>query len=131
MMMLTMTMLFKIGAVRRLCDYVMRGFVFAGISRSTTTVFYLHRSKQIYLVGGCRRSVFGEGVKRAFRTRWAGRGGRARGSTGETQPRLLGTGKWGFSRQLDFAGALSEPLGDALRMGLCQETTISSSVVRV
>ncbi|KAI8555017.1 hypothetical protein RHMOL_Rhmol05G0141400 [Rhododendron molle] len=56
----------------------------------------------------------GRGLKRAFRSRWVGRGGRARGLTGEAQPRLLGTEKWTFSRQLDLAGAPSEFAGDAL-----------------
>ncbi|KAI8558614.1 hypothetical protein RHMOL_Rhmol04G0109600 [Rhododendron molle] len=65
-------------------------------------------------------------MKRAFRTHWAGRGGRARGSTGETQPRLLRTEKWGFSCQLYLTGALSEPPGDALRnLSLSTKTNIT------
>ncbi|KAG5546515.1 hypothetical protein RHGRI_018632 [Rhododendron griersonianum] len=88
----------------------MRGFVFAGISRSTATVFTFV---------GASRSDLSEAVAYLFSGRGAEASlpyslGWARGSTGETQPRLLRTEKWRFSRQLYLVGALSEPPGDAL-----------------
>ncbi|KAF7128127.1 hypothetical protein RHSIM_Rhsim11G0143700 [Rhododendron simsii] len=88
MMMLTMATLFKIEAVCRLCDCDMRDFAFAGISRSTATVF---------IFAGASRSNLLEAVANLFPGSFVlaglGRGGLARGLIGETQSRLLGKGK--------------------------------------